>query len=117
METKNNDETEIKVNDINMRLCLKCNEVRRFNMRTNKAGLIVPSGRRCIACCSAGNNKLLKERNYYKTYYADNIEIFKERDRIRYQKAKEKKNLVNFTIIGDNVVSVEEKTNLVLEVQ
>jgi len=117
METKNNDETEIKVNDINMRLCLKCNEVRRFNMRTNKAGNHVPSGRRCIACCSAGNNKLLKERNYYKTYYANNIETFKERDRIRYQKAKEKKNLVNFNITGDNVVPVVYETNLVLEVQ
>ena len=99
-----NEEIKVNQDDVSVRLCLKCNQVRKFNMRVNKAGLNVPSGRRCIACCSAGNNKLLKERNYYKQYYADNIETFRERDRIRYLKAKEKKNLVNFTITADNVV-------------
>lgn len=98
----------VVISDINLfhKLCSVCNEVKRFPTRVNNKDVVVCSGRRCIRCCSASNNKKLREKEYYKTYYENNMEIFKARDKLRYDKVR-KKNLVNFTINADNVELTE----------
>lgn len=85
----------------NTKLCLECNQIRKFNMRINKAGLRVMTGKNCIACKSTKNNMKLREKNYYKEYYENNMETFKQRDRVRYQRLKQL-NTVSFDIVPPN---------------
>jgi hypothetical protein len=90
-------EIETKTNDPRLKLCIECGENNKFNMRTNKKNEIVCSGKRCIKCCSSKNNK---NKTYYRQYYLDHMDEFKNRDKERYKRLKEsKKNIVEFNNI------------------
>ena len=98
METKTDENNQFH------KLCSVCNTVGKFNTRINNKEVKVISGKKCIKCCSSKNNAKLKDKQYYKTYYENNAEIFKARDKLRYDKIR-KKNLVNFTISSENVIT------------
>ena len=100
MEITNNIQTE--VNSF-IKLCPICNCMNKFNTRINNKNIRITAGKKCIKCCSVLNNKKLKEKEYYKTYYENNAETYKARDKLRYDKIR-KKNLVEFTISAENVV-------------
>lgn len=88
--------------EINLKLCTLCGEIKRFNMRTNKKGERVTTGKKCISCCSSLNNIKLRSKQYYKTYYVENAEVYKQRDRERYLRKKESQNLVSFSLTPNN---------------
>jgi hypothetical protein len=95
----------------NIKVCQTCGMEGKHQLRTNKEGKVVIFGKKCIKCKSQQNNQRLRDKNYYKTYYANNIETFKARDKARYAKIKAEKNLVKFNFPNVDILDQPE-TNI-----
>ena len=93
------------------KICGLCGCFKEHAKRFNKKGIKVMTGKKCISCNSKGNNIKLKNKEYYKNYYVDNIETFKTRDSVRYQVKKLLK--LQNTVVLD--IEIENANNIIIE--
>ena len=104
--------TENKMEFDRTKLCILCNEVRKFKVITKKDGTKKLCSNTCLACISKKNNEKLKIRGYYKTYYQEHAEKMKLSDRERTKKKKELKNiLLNLPIETPSNTPMETPSN------